>query len=403
MLSESDLNIFAVVGKPISYSQSPSMMNVAFRTLNLNAIYIRIASETTEDAIETIHQLGISGCNITAPFKETIIPYLTEIDSRSKKIGSVNTIVRKGNELIGYNTDVNGIFSSLNQYVGETEDLFTLVIGTGGAARAAIYTAQNMKTNVFVCGRDYDKALNLAEQTGCQAVKMERIQQTINICTIVISTVPRNADIINNITFSPWHIVLDSIYPNPNLQHNVELSKGIYIPAEQWLLYQAFPAFKIFTNEDAPAKIMEESLKQTYQQKLNCFSIIGFSNQKITEISQHLAPFFKNNIIDLEDVIQHPMLTSQNPLENSDKVLITCSLEQLSTPDLQKFIKTQTFTFWVNEEIDIQTHQHYLENFPLLAQLTDVLIPCFQKTAEEIACAIQNELTVLLSVSETNF
>lgn len=395
MLSETELNIFAVIGNPISYSQSPCVMNAAFRSLDLHATYLRMAVETEDDAIETIHRLGISGCNITAPLKNSFIPFLSETDDRSKKIGCVNTILRKGNELIGYNTDVNGIFSSLNQYLDKTDDLFALIIGTGGAARSAIYTAKKMKMNVFLCGRDFEKTLSLASKTGCQAVKAERVQQTANICAVVISTVPRDADLIKDLKFNRWHVVLDSVYPNLSLQHQVESNGGIYIAAENWLLYQACPAFKIFTDEDAPMQAMESALMDAQQNKSpKYFTIMGLSNDRITEIAQQMSPFFDHRVVEMDGVLL-PMLALQDLPDNDEKTLIACGLDQLSDKDLCKFIKNNTFSFWIDEGNSHHNFELYLKSIPFFSQLADTLIPAYQKPAEKIVRLLQQEISIL--------
>lgn len=392
MLSETDLNIFTVIGNPISYSQSPSMMNAAFSALNLNACYLRMAVENMDDAIDTIHRLGISGCNITAPFKQMVLPFLYEMDERSKKTGCVNTILRKGNDLTGYNTDVNGIFSSLNQYLDKTEDLFALVVGTGGAARSAIYTATKMKMNVFVCGRDVEKAKKIAADFNVRAIAPDRIQQAANISAVVISTIPKDAGLIKNITFNRFHIVLDSVYPNETLQKQAESNGAIYISAENWLLFQACPAFKIFTAEDAPIKDMETALLNSSKKTYQYFTIIGLSNTKLTEIAQQLSTFFDNKIIDMDGILI-PMLALQNLPDDDDKTLLVCGVDQLADKSLSDFVKTHSFTFWIDEG---DNHSEiYQKSIPLFAQIADVLLPCYQKTTDEIAAQLLKEISCL--------
>lgn len=392
MLLEDDLSIFTVVGNPISFSQSPYLMNEAFRTLNLNGYYFRMVVESAEEAVETIHRLGISGCNITAPLKQSFFPFLSEIDERSKKIGCVNTILRKGTDLIGYNTDVNGIYSSLNQYLDKTDDLFVLIIGTGGAARSAIYTAKKMKMNVFVCGRDFEKTQNLVKETGCTAINPERIQQAVSSSAVIISTVPKGAEILDNIQFSQFHVVLDSIYPNETLQQHVEESGAIYISGENWLIYQACPSFKIFTNEDAPIKEMEKALINKAKKSHKYFAIVGISIDNITAIASKIVSEFNNRVINLDGVLI-PMMMLQDLPDEDEKTLILCALDQLSDKELYDFIQNNTFTFWIDEGFNNKNLELYTKSIPIFSQLTDTLIPSYLKNPNEVAEILRKEIS----------
>lgn len=394
MLSEESLNIFTVIGHPISFSQSPAMMNAAFRALNMNAHYFRMAVESVDDAVETIHRLGISGCNITAPFKQSFLPALSECDARSAKIGCVNTVVRKGNDLIGYNTDVNGVFSSLNQYLDRTEDLFVLVIGNGGAARSAIYTVKMMKMNVFVCGRDFEKTQQLAAETGCTAIKPERIQQAAATSAVIISTVPRDAELIASLQFNHFHVVLDSIYPNPNLQQRVEDHAAIYISGDQWLLYQACPVFKIFTDEDAPFKAMKESLEMNPTATHQYFALVGLSMDRLLDVASQLAPMFQQRVVNLDGVLL-PMMALQNFPADDQRTLIVCGLDQLVDDQLFSFLQNNTFTFWIDEGLTHRNSDLYSKSIPIFSKITDTLIPSYLKDNNAVAEIVKSELALL--------
>lgn len=393
MSSEEELNIFAVVGNPISYSQSPLVMNAAFEALNMNSHYIRMTVDTVEDAVETIHQLGIAGCNITAPFKRSFLPELSDFDIRSHKIGCVNTVVRKGNELIGYNTDVNGIFSSLNQYLDRTEDLFVLIVGTGGAARSAIYTAKMMKMNVFLCGRNFEKTQQLAAETECTAIKPERIQQAAATSAVIISTVPRDSELISSLSFNRFHVVLDSVYPNEPLRHRVEECGAIYISGENWLIFQACPGFKIFTNEDAPIQEMEKALMKNPKKAHKYFALIGLSMDHIIAVASLIAPEFNDRIINLDGVLI-PMMMLQDLPDEDEKTLILCALEQLRDKDLYAFLKKNTFAFWLDEGFNSKNIELYTKSIPVFSKITDTLIPSCQKDANAVAEILRRELAL---------
>jgi shikimate dehydrogenase len=99
-----------------------------------------VPSNSLKDAIKGMIALGIKGFNVTIPLKEKIVPLLKDVSEEAGTVGAVNTIVNDDGVLRGYNTDVNGIIESLNDYKEEIAGQKVVVIGAGGAARSAIYS-----------------------------------------------------------------------------------------------------------------------------------------------------------------------------------------------------------------------------------------------------------------------
>jgi shikimate dehydrogenase len=134
--------IVGVIGHPIRHSFSPLMHNIAFEIGRLNYIYLPfdVPSNSLKDAIKGMIALGIKGFNVTIPLKEKIVPLLKDVSEEAGTVGAVNTIVNDDGVLRGYNTDVNGIIESLNDYKEEIAGQKVVVIGAGGAARSAIYS-----------------------------------------------------------------------------------------------------------------------------------------------------------------------------------------------------------------------------------------------------------------------
>ncbi|GAG64311.1 unnamed protein product, partial [marine sediment metagenome] len=109
---------FAVIGYPLTHSLSPQIHNFAFQKLEIDAIYkkIEISPETFKKEILDLKKSDVDGLNVTIPHKLNIMSFLDEIDPDARIIGAVNTVVRKGNQWIGYNTDVSGFLSPLQRY-----------------------------------------------------------------------------------------------------------------------------------------------------------------------------------------------------------------------------------------------------------------------------------------------
>ena len=139
-----------VVGDNTSKSLSPTIFNYWFSKYKINGEYnyLEINIKKFEEEIKKIlKDPSLCGLNITIPYKEKIIKYLDKVDVNSKKINSINTILKKNNKLIGFNTDYSGFGRSLNKFNIKKKDAI-LVLGAGGAGKAAIsFIINNFKEN----------------------------------------------------------------------------------------------------------------------------------------------------------------------------------------------------------------------------------------------------------------
>ncbi len=166
-----DTKIFGLVGNPVKQSQGIYTHNRVFKYNRLNAVYVNFLVDKFPKFIKEYKPI-ITGLSITKPFKEVAIKFLDEISEEVKEIGAVNTIIKKNNKLFGYNTDAMALMSLLPENLSRKT---VAVLGTGGAARSAIYSAIKKKANVIVFGRDQIKAKNLAKHFGCEYDKLSNI------------------------------------------------------------------------------------------------------------------------------------------------------------------------------------------------------------------------------------
>jgi shikimate dehydrogenase len=136
---------FGLVGKNISYSFSKGYFNEKFSALGLkNYSYENFDLqhiEEFENLIETHKDLR--GLNVTIPYKEAVIPYLTELDAQATKIGAVNTIQFTPKGLKGFNTDAFGFEKSITPFL-RSYDKKALILGTGGASKAIAFVLENL-------------------------------------------------------------------------------------------------------------------------------------------------------------------------------------------------------------------------------------------------------------------
>ena len=185
---------FAVIGDPIAHSKSPNMHSSWFEELNIDAAYIplHITSERLESAVESLKTLGASGWNVTIPHKQTIIPFLDELDSLAQKMGAVNTVVQlQDGRLKGYNTDGAGFVHSLEEAIGKgKKELEVLLIGAGGAARGIAFALQQYGYHkVTITNRTVEKAEEIIAELGeGQALSIKEAEQSLDKFGIIIQS-----------------------------------------------------------------------------------------------------------------------------------------------------------------------------------------------------------------------
>ncbi len=166
-----DFYKLALLGHPLGHSRSPEMHKRALAHCNLQGRYelIDVPESELASTVQRLKDEGYAGFNVTIPYKEKIITYLDEIDEDAQRIGAVNTVridpVSK--KLTGYNTDMSGIVSSVLRFFDPQNPYpisgtSAIVLGSGGAARASIFTLATMGfKRILVCARNMEKACEL--------------------------------------------------------------------------------------------------------------------------------------------------------------------------------------------------------------------------------------------------
>ena len=187
---------FAVIGDPIVHSKSPEMHNAWYEEMNADATYIpvHVKPEDLQKAVESFKTLGASGWNITIPHKQTIIPFLDELDEMAEKMGAVNTVVRTAQgKLKGYNTDGVGFVRSLEEAIGTGhKDKRILLIGAGGAARGiafALHAAGYEK--LTIANRTVANAQAIIKELGAgEAMSLLDAETQLDTFAVFIQTTP---------------------------------------------------------------------------------------------------------------------------------------------------------------------------------------------------------------------
>lgn len=164
------MKVFCILSDERAFhSRSPAMFSTVLRRQGVNAVYVpfMVRPERLGQALEGLKVLNIAGANVTAPFKETIIPFLDGLSEGARFIGAINTIVRDGDRLKGYNTNAIGIMDAMRSAGFNVEDKTALIFGTGGAARTVAFILTWLRAReVWVIGRNITRAREIVAQFG---------------------------------------------------------------------------------------------------------------------------------------------------------------------------------------------------------------------------------------------
>ncbi len=157
--------VFGLIGHPVEHSMSPVLHHTLADILGHEIAYVPFdVKRDLESAIKGAYELNIQGMNVTVPYKQDVMAYVSEVDPLAKKIGAVNTLVRCEGGYKGYNTDMPGLKRAMeNDGVSIAGGNFYL-IGAGGVARAVfLMLLESGAKRIHILNRSIDKAENLAE------------------------------------------------------------------------------------------------------------------------------------------------------------------------------------------------------------------------------------------------
>lgn len=276
--------ILGVMGYPIAHSLSPAMFNAAFSQLGMDWVYLAYAvkPEYLAPALAGIKSLGLSGVNVTIPFKEPVIEHLDELTPEAGLIGAVNCIAVRGERLIGHNTDGDGFLKSLIKDARyDPRGKRVLVLGAGGAARAVALTLGRYKCReITIANRTIDRAAALAKdvvrETSIPAKGMglgeSELRRAAAESELVVQTSPvgmhpagKAPEWFDPAWLKPDVLVADIIYrPRPTELLRRSAALGLCtLDGLGMLVYQGALAFSWWTGEEAPVEVMRgEAIRQ---------------------------------------------------------------------------------------------------------------------------------------------
>lgn len=270
------MNRVGVVGFPIEHSLSPAMHNAAFKALGMENDWLydamAIPPDIADYAVKEPKRHGYIGLNITIPFKEQALQW-GRPDDKARAIGAVNTIDFRDDSAT--NTDVDGFIGDLEAHDVPIRGEKIIVLGAGGAARAAVYGLWQKGAEVVVVNRTMERAQQMLSQltfsagvTGIQAITLDEASER-GASLIVNAT---SAGMYPKIDNSPWieavpfpknTTVYDMVYTpaQTKLMTQAENAGGRAIGGLGMLARQGAVAFEIWTGVTPPIEIMLDTLR----------------------------------------------------------------------------------------------------------------------------------------------
>jgi shikimate dehydrogenase len=269
--------LLGVIGWPVAHSRSPLMQNAAIAAAGLDLAYVAlpVPPQALAEALAGLRALGFLGANLTIPHKEAAMPYLAEATQEAQLAGAANTIrVEADGRLAGHNTDIEGITALLRIAGAELAGRRVLVLGCGGAGRAAAAAcAREGAADVALLNRTRDRAEALA---AAMAAAAPQVRWRPGSLDEIAREAPR-AEVVLHMSSAgmkgtpplalPWSamdpsaVVFDAVYGVPATLASEAASRGFRaVGGLEMLLHQGAAAFRWWTGVEPDVGAMREAL-----------------------------------------------------------------------------------------------------------------------------------------------
>ena len=266
---------FALIGNPIKHSLSPALFRSAYP--GDTDRYELIEAQSVEEAMQKVHDGEYGGVNVTAPFKESVMRYVTRPDTVTSKLCAANTLIFKASEVYSYNTDYLAVRRIINKYLlsrrplpegacifaqsalnhkilrrgTESQNMrAALCVGCAGAGKAAALALKDSGFEVFIANRSIDKAKEFATKIGAEFAGLNEVPDIVKRVSVVVYALPLAVEELKKSDLSGV-LLIEANYKNPSFPNAPN-----YIGGLEWLVNQAIPGFELFTGRKPDAERM---------------------------------------------------------------------------------------------------------------------------------------------------
>ncbi len=259
----------AVLGHPVAHSRSPAMQNAALRELGLAPDWgyeaIEVAPEQLAERVRGMAREGFAGANVTVPHKLAALALADETSPEALGIGAANTLSFRDGRIVADNTDAEGLLAAVGE---EPRGKRALVLGAGGAGRAAVWGLARAGAEVAVWNRTPEKAARLANELGASVA--ERVEGLgydliVNATTVglepgaSLASLPLEGDVIHE-----RQTVVDLVYgvAETDLARLARERGAAVVDGLEVLVHQGAASLRIWTGLEPPLDAMRRAARE---------------------------------------------------------------------------------------------------------------------------------------------
>jgi shikimate dehydrogenase len=220
--------LYGLLGDPVDHSLSPEIQAAAFGLVARSAAYLPFHVPPAElpAAFAAARTLRMKGFNVTIPHKEGAVALVDALEGDAAGIRAVNVVVNRSGRLVGHNTDAMAVTSALERLSFDVRGQRALVLGAGGAARAAVWALGRAgAAEVLVANRTFDRARTLADGLSGHGIVAratpfgaDALGELVPGCRLVVNATsvglksPSSSPLPDSVRFDPAAVVVDMVY-----------------------------------------------------------------------------------------------------------------------------------------------------------------------------------------------
>ena len=265
------MDVYGLIGNPVGHSLSPPMHEAGYEALDVDARYVTFepAPDDAARAVSGAAALGVAGLNVTIPFKRDVLDAV-EADPLAERIGAVNTVTFPDDgKPRGYNTDAAGVIRAFERHDVGLDGADAVVVGAGGAGRAAAFGLADAGASVHVANRTVERATELAGAVpGATGGRLDDLDERVPTADVLVNATsvgmeenasPVPADLLHDDV-----AVLDAVYSpiETRLLRDAADAGATTVDGAWMLLFQGVAAFERWTGTDAPVDAMNAALRE---------------------------------------------------------------------------------------------------------------------------------------------
>ena len=269
------MKVFCILSDERAFqSISPLLYSSVMKRVGIKGTYVpfKVAPEHLGQAIQSLRILNIAGANVTVPYKESVMVYLDAFSEGATMIGAINTIVRQGNLLKGYNTNAIGFMDALKEAKFDVAGKSALVFGNGGMAKAVVFILNWLQADtIFIAGRNQEKTVGIIKKIGGEAIPIESVADRPIDADIVINTTsvsmteeaPELSALVKKLDVPKCQLVIDLNYGrSQNFWQDMSRSKNIpFMDGIPTLVHQARRTFLLWTGIQVPPEEFQKAIE----------------------------------------------------------------------------------------------------------------------------------------------